>query len=99
MQPVDGTPTPAQILAAYTQAVGACPLITGRVIPHASEKMISMLNQALSEARQAQATAQKTAEELKRGVERAAEGVLGDEQKEMEFARAELEDLRTKPAC
>src|SRR5215510_2400629 len=54
MQSVDGTPTPTQILAAYTQAVGACPLITGRVIPPASDKTISILNQALLAARQAQ---------------------------------------------
>jgi tetratricopeptide (TPR) repeat protein len=54
MQAVDGTPTPAQILAAYTQAVGACPLITGRVIPPASDKTITILNQALLAARQEQ---------------------------------------------
>src|SRR5438445_11034271 len=51
MQLIDSSQTPAQILAMYVQPAGSCPLLTGWVIPVATDDAILTLRRALDEAR------------------------------------------------
>src|SRR5258708_21493939 len=51
MQLIDSSQTLAQILAMYVQPAGSCPLLTGWVLPAASDEASRTLCQSLEEAR------------------------------------------------
>src|SRR5258708_20169005 len=51
MQLIHSRQTLAEILGMYVQPAGSCPLLTGWVLPAASDEAITTLRQSLDEAR------------------------------------------------